>query len=128
MPLKKSEVESLEKVTGQLAGLHNEISQLARKAPNDAVNKFKLGFINSIVSSANAVLGDEYKPLDGFVQFDADEVPSNSDVTLIIGLYLEEVERLRSDNIKMNGGAWVYDLFKSDERIRTSAPAKVRKK
>ena len=38
----QSEIESLEKLIGQLQGLHSEISLLAKKSPNDAVNSFKL--------------------------------------------------------------------------------------
>ena len=45
----RSEVERLEKLVGQLQGLHSEISLLAKKSPNDAVNKFKLGLINNII-------------------------------------------------------------------------------
>ncbi len=38
----KEDVDKLEKVIGQLNGLHAEVSQLAKKSPNDGVNAFKL--------------------------------------------------------------------------------------
>ena len=57
MPLKIDDVEKMEKVSGQMEGLHKEISALARKSPNDGVNKFKLKFINSALEEANRVLG-----------------------------------------------------------------------
>ena len=42
------EVEVLEKLIGQLKGLHAEISQLARKSPNDGLNPFKLKLITKL--------------------------------------------------------------------------------
>ena len=105
----RSEVERLEKLVGQLQGLHSEISLLAKKSPNDAVNKFKLGLINNIIKSGNDVLGTEYVPFDGFGGFDADDLPSTSDVALVLSQYIEEAERYRSDNVKYYGGDW-YDL------------------
>ena len=58
---------------GQLEGLHREISALARKSPNDGLNKFKLKFVNSALANASEFLGNDYKPMDGFEQFDAEE-------------------------------------------------------
>jgi hypothetical protein len=34
----KDDVENLEKLIGQLSGLHAEIFQLAKKSPNDGLN------------------------------------------------------------------------------------------
>ncbi|MGB7045863.1 MAG: hypothetical protein WBD65_13440, partial [Methylocella sp.] len=77
----KEDVEALERLIGQLQGLHAEISQLARKAPNDAVNAFKLKLINKVITAGNVVLGENYRPFTEFDEFDADDVPTNSDVT-----------------------------------------------
>ncbi len=113
-----------------MEGLHKEISSLAKKSPNDALNKFKLKFVNSVLSEANQILGENYKPLAEFEQFDFDDVPSNSDVTFIIGQYIEELERKRADNIKreMGNGLWVYVLIGSQEKIRTAPPKKINEK
>lgn len=120
--MNREDIEKLEKVTGQLEGLHSEISALARKSPNDALNRFKLGFVNAILGSANSVLAGGYEPFPEFTQFDVDDVPTNSDVTMILAQYLEEMERKRADNIKMSHGQWVY---LGDTSIQTSAPRKV---
>ena len=122
------EVEKLEKVSGQMDGLHKEISALARKSPNDGVNKFKLKFINAAISEANAVLGGEYKPFDQFHQFDFDDLPSNSDVAFMLGQYIEELERKRADNLICRAGSWIYDLLDSTEQIRTAPPKKISEK
>ncbi len=53
----EADVEKLEKLIRQLHGLHSEISLLAKKSPNDAVNAFKLKLINKVLQAANEVLG-----------------------------------------------------------------------
>lgn len=128
MALTKDTVEKLEKVTGQVEGLHREITALARKSPNDAVNKFKLKFINGAIREANGVLGEKYKPVDGFDAFEEDEIPTNSDVTFILAQYAEELERLRADNIRRHTGLWIYDLSGSADNIRTAPPKKISEK
>lgn len=125
----REEIDKLEKATGQMDGLHKEIMTLARKSPNDGVNKFKLKFINAILIEANNVLGDEYKPLNEFENFDADDLPTNSDVTFILGQYIEEMERKRADNIKRDlNGRWKYIISDSQEEIRTAPPKKINEK
>lgn len=59
----KEDVNNFEKVQSQLEGLLTEVTTLAKKSPNDGVNKFKLKFINEIISSGNKILGKVYKPL-----------------------------------------------------------------
>ena len=106
----KEDIETLEKTIGQLQATHREISLLSKKAPNDAVNVLKLRMINSIIVVANGLLGDSYKPLAGFEEFDEDDMPSTSDVVFVVAQYLEEIGRFRSDNIVGRGRGRVYLL------------------
>ena len=127
--MKHADVEILEKIMGQIEGLHREISALAKKSPNDGLNSFKLKFVNLALANANRLLGNNYKPMDGFEQFDADELPTNSDVTLILASYLEEIERMRADNIKESfDNDWMYVLSDSADKIRTAPPKKIKEK
>ena len=127
--MKHADVEKLEKIMGQIEGLHREVSALAKKAPNDGLNTFKLKFVNLALANANGLLGKNYKPMDGFEQFDADELPTNSDVTFILASYLEEIERMRADNIKVwFENDWIYVLSDSDGKIRTAPPKKIKEK
>lgn len=123
-----SEIEALEKVTGQLQGLHREVSLLAKKSPIDALNQFKLRLTNNVISIANGVLGNNYRPFDDFEQFDPDSVPSTSDVAMLLGQYIEEAERFRSDHIKQYGSGWYYVVDGEISDIRTGPPTKVTKK
>jgi hypothetical protein len=121
----RKDVEDLEKVTGQLEGMHREISLLAKKSSTDGLNKFKLNMLNSALSSANKIMGNAYKPIDGFDVFDLDDVPSNSDATIVLAIYLEELERYRADNIvQMHMKKWKY-VLQDEELIIISPPKKL---
>ena len=131
--MKRADVELFEKVTTQLANLHDEMSALARKSPNDAINTFKLAFVNSALAKCNKLLGQRYCPFPEFEQFSSDDMPSNSDVTFILSQYLACAETLRAANIYVWGGTWYWDIDGIDrehstEGIRTSPPMKLKRK
>jgi hypothetical protein len=46
----REDIERLEKLIGQLRGLHQEVGALAKKSPKDAVNAFKLKLINEVIA------------------------------------------------------------------------------
>ena len=124
----REDVEKLEKLIGQLQGLHTEIGTLAKKSPNDAVNAFKLKLANKVIEMGNDVLGENYKPFDEFDQFDSDDAPSTSDVTMVIAQYMEEAERFRSDNVKNERGVWKYVINGEASDIRSGPPTKIGRK
>ena len=64
-----------------------EMNTLAKKNPNDAVNKFKLGLVNSVLTKANSFLGKDRRPFGDFDCFDEAAMPSTSDVLVIISQY-----------------------------------------
>lgn len=97
--MEKEQIDTFEKTQAQLEALHNEVSALSKKAQNDAVNKFKLKFVNQILEEANKILGDKYKPFSYFELFDENDIPTTSDVALVISQYLGCMERLRVNNI-----------------------------
>ncbi|NJB84215.1 hypothetical protein [Wenyingzhuangia aestuarii] len=121
------EVNKFEKTQSQIEGLYKEIGILSRKSPNDAVNKFKLKFINQLLIEANNLLTGIYKPLEGFEIFEEDDLPSNSDVTFIFEQYLNCLEKLRGDNvIRTSINAWCWLVDGNESTIKTSAPKKLK--
>jgi hypothetical protein len=40
----------VEKIIGQLEGLHDEMSTMAKKSTNDGINAFKLSFVNATLN------------------------------------------------------------------------------
>jgi len=124
----EEDVNKFEKVQSQLEGLYKEIGILSKKSPNDAVNKFKLKFINQILIQANSILTDLYLPLDGFESFEEDDLPSNSDVTFIFEQYLNCLEKLRSDNVTQTNIRWYWIIDGEESDIKTSEPKKLKNK
>lgn len=122
------EIEKLEKIIGQLQGAHNEISILAKKSPADPLNTFKLKLINNVIKASNEILGEKYKPFEHFDQFEVDDLPSNSDVTMILAQYMEEAERFRSDNVTWDSPRWYYLIDGEASDIISGPPSKVGKK
>lgn len=96
--MKIEEINKFEKVQSQVDGLYSEISLLSKKNPNDAVNKFKLKFINQLLSESNKILGEKYKPFEDFDIFTEDELPTVSDVVMILKQYRSCLTKFRSDN------------------------------
>ena len=74
--MNKDRVNVYEKLFGQLLSIYEEISLLSKKNPNDAVNKFKLRFINNLLLKSNEFLDENYRPFDDFEQFDEDDIGS----------------------------------------------------
>ena len=46
--MNKNDIDIFEKLSGQLISVYEEISLLSKKNPNDAINKFKLKFLNKL--------------------------------------------------------------------------------
>lgn len=127
--MKRADVDIFEKLTVQLDGLYQELSVLAKKAPNDAVNKFKLSFINDILVQCNSFFGEKYRPFAGFEIFSEEELPSNSDATFIVSQYIECAEKFRADNVKPGKlSGWIWNLDDDGPIIRTSMPKKLARK
>jgi hypothetical protein len=104
--MKAQEKHEFDKVHDQMRSLYHELSVLSKKSTNTAINKFKLKFVNSILGQSNQFLKEKYKPFKDFSLFDADEMPSNSDVALILGQYLKCMEKFRIDNTKSDSLDW----------------------
>ena len=92
-------IDEFKKILNQLEGLHEEISTLSRKSYTDALNNFKLKLVNQVLKRTNELLGKDYKPFDDFTEFIEDDLPTNSDVTLVLSQYINCMESLREENI-----------------------------
>jgi hypothetical protein len=108
--MNKQQIQTFLKLQPQLKSAYEEISILSKKKPTESVNKFKLKFINSILSRANEILGEKYKPFpEEFTLFDVDvDIPNNGDVVFILSHYLTSLEKLRCDNIKYTSLKWYW--------------------
>lgn len=124
----KQEVDNFEKLQAQLEGLHNEISALSKKSQNDALNKFKLKFVNKIISDSNELLDENYKPFSDFETFEENDMPTNSDVAMMLTQYLSCFEKLRADNVKQERMNWYWVIDGKQSDIKTIMPKKIKEK
>ena len=67
--------------------LHEEIRELSKKKPDDPLNKFKLSLVNELLGVANDLLPPEERPFSSFVNFDEVNLPTNSDVVVVLSQY-----------------------------------------
>jgi hypothetical protein len=123
-----NEINTFEKVQAQLEGLHTEISTLSKKSQNDALNKFKLKFVNQILLQANNVLGKKYKPFSDFNIFEEEEMPTTSDVAMMLTQYLSCFEKLRTDNVGYYLGSWFWFVDGQKTNLETVMPKKIKEK
>lgn len=124
----KENIDVFEKTQTQLEGLYSEISMLSKKAQNDALNKFKLSFVNQILLKANEILDKKYRPFSGFELFDENDMPTNSDAAMILAQYLSCFKKLRSDNIDQDYGNWYWIIDGERSDIKTMVPKKINRK
>ena len=120
--MKRKDIDTFEKLSGQLQGIYEEISTLSKKNPNDAVNTFKLRFINKLIEESNVFLSLKYRPFEDFDRFDEDNMPQNSDVVFILSQYLQCFEKLRLDNIQETYGVWYWNIDDKGAPKKTSKP------
>ena len=126
--MNENEVNSFIQLYAQIEALYTEVSLLSKKNPIDVINKFKLRYINKTLEKANNILKDERKPFSDAAFFEEDNLPSNSDVTMILSQYLSCMEELRSANIEEGmRNEWFWLVNGKVSPIRTSPPRKLRR-
>src|SRR5882724_4813098 len=97
--LTPGDVDRFVKLQAQMRELLVRMTAISGKAPDLAVNKFKLGMINEQLRIANGLLRDEAKPFESFEVFDEVSLPTNSDVIIVLSQYLACLEKWRSDHV-----------------------------
>src|SRR5688500_6179081 len=122
-----NDIDYFEKVEAQLMGCLDEVQGLARKAPDSAVNTFKLKYMNAVIVAANKLLKPAQRPFPDFDQFDDVTVHTNSDVLLILRQYANCLEEVRAANLReMYGGSWCWVIKGKESDRRARPPAKLK--
>jgi hypothetical protein len=122
--MKKREIDEFEILQGQLRSFSEDLNTLAKKSPNDLLNEFKLGLVNSVLQKANTFLGNTRKPFPDFEQFENAALPSNSDVLVMVSQYLSAFEKLRTENITRTSTSWFWVIDGERDSSRRTAPPK----
>lgn len=118
----EDEINVFEKIYVQLDSLYLEIKEFSKKKPDDTINKFKLDLINKVLDESNSILSKVEKPFEDFSQFNNDDLPSYSDVIMIIGQYLNCLEKLKSDNVDSEIGEWFWLIDGKITSRKTTKP------
>ena len=123
------QIADFEKILAQLKSFYDDTNVLVKKNPREEMNTFKLKLINKVLVKANAIVGDS-KPFADFTEFNIDEdMPNNSDVSMILGQYISCMEVIKKDNVHPYSGRWYWKTTDDAEsrEISTSAPADLNK-
>ncbi len=111
-----TQVEEFERIAGQLTAHHQEFAVQAKAKPDNPINKFKLKMLNEKLTAANALLAGPFKPFADFAEFAEADLPTNSDVALVLSTYLASLERWRSAHVFNDGYSYYW---------RTAAPPRL---
>lgn len=116
-------IRLFEKIEAQLEAFFEEIGLLSKRKPDDAVNAFKLGFVNQMLNQANQILGDAYRPFLDFSKFDVDAtVPTTSDVVMMLSQYLRSMDKFRKEHIHSEGRYYYWNVPKTKDKHRARRP------
>ncbi len=117
------EVQDFERLEQQLHSMLAEISELSKKRPNDGLNKFKLKLVNVLLEGTNKFLRDQ-RPFKEFETFDENDLPTNSDVVVMLSQYATAVYQFRLDNTESDriGHDWYWPLSGNKEAVPTKRP------
>lgn len=121
--MKKEDIDIFEKLHFQIQNIYSELGILSKKSPDGAINKFKLKFVNQLLAQANYLLVEKYKPFVDFDLFQEEDIPTNSDVVLVVSQYIQCLEKIKIDNIRILSGNWYWIIPNSNEEIKTTHPS-----
>lgn len=119
----EQDIEDFVKLAVQLQRMLQEFAELSKKKPSDAVNTFKLGLVNNLLDIANGIIDVADRPFEDFERFEQDNVPTNSDVVVILSQYRVCMERFFDDNTADNENRrpmWIIDGKLSEIRAHSS--------
>ena len=119
----KDEIDKFVKLVMQIEKILSEFDSLSKKKPDNALNKFKLELVNTVLRSANQIINKENKPFPNFDEFREEEIPTNSDVVMILSQYVACLDKFRRENtIKNEDREWVWVIKGRVSRLPAPNP------
>ena len=115
------EVQDFERLEQQLHSMLAEISELSKKRANDGLNKFKLKLVNVLLQRMNKFLGSQ-KPFADFESFDENDLPTNSDVVVMLSQYAAAMFQFRLESTEYRDHKWWWPLPGKQEPVATGPP------
>jgi len=84
--------------------------------------------LSRVISSANKLMGERYRPFGGFEGFERTEGTTNSDVVMMLAQYIKCMDQMRADNVYVNLGRWYWRVDGERSNLLTSGSKKLNKK
>jgi len=116
----EKEIGEFMKVLMQIQEVLGGFIELSKKKPNDCVNKFKLDLVNTLLSAANPIINKQNKPFEGFELFNEDDIPTNSDVVLILTQYVACLKKFGREQTSKDSDSyndyWIINGERSEIR------------
>jgi hypothetical protein len=91
--LEPSAIQEFKKLRVQIKTFSDEMKILSKKNPDGPVNKFKLKFLNDVLKKMTMILGEAHRPFPDFESFEEADMPTTSDVVLMLSHYIESMGR-----------------------------------
>lgn len=110
----RKDVETYEQVRSHLEALNEELAALAKKTPDSPLNRFKTQIVNERLRVANTFLTGIHKPFESFKEFDEAELPTASDVVVVLSQYINSLEGWCSSNVIKVGYNWYWNTEEKD--------------
>ena len=107
-----------DKLEYRLNSVFIEFDKLSKKKPDDVINPYKLKIINSLLSETNNLFDKGDIPIDKFTLFEDSELPTYSDIVIVLTQFLEKLDYFRFRNI-ISDFSGVYWILDDGERIKT---------
>lgn len=90
----EADIEKYSLLKDMLKAQANEFDKLSNKKPDGQLNEMKINMVNRILEPLNEMFKNE--PAFEFLEIlNKDEIPTNSDVVLIISQYFTAIEEFR---------------------------------
>lgn len=109
-----------DKLEYRLNSVFIEFDKLSKKKPDDVINPYKLKIINSLLGEINNLFDKGDIPIDKFTLFEDSELPTYSDIVIVLTQFLEKLDYFRFRNI-ISDFSGVYWILDKGERIQTKA-------
>jgi len=117
----EADVQDFERLEQQLHSMLTEMSELSKKRANDGLNKFKLKLVNVLLEGINKFLGDQ-RPFKEFETFDENDLPTNSDVVVMLSQYAAAIFQHRVENTEYLDYKWWWPLPGKQGAVATKDP------
>lgn len=105
----KEAVNQYELLNPLINGIYKEMQELSKKKPDSPLNTFKVKSINRVLQPVKEMLTEEntFSFLD---ILDVDDIPTNSDVVLVLSQYIKSMnifhEKYYGYNSRAGGYEW----------------------